>query len=451
MEPFNEISFETLAEQFLGTGFPPHLAGAVSLPELPPDARGVILRVLHLMNRSGYSLTQFNPVLIRWLSATVPGILPSAWGGHIPPITVPDRHRKLDDYIAGQHFSADSGPHIFVDMGCGFPPVTTADTACRLPDWKIYGVDRSFADYVLYDRKGHYACFDREGEFLYFQPSTGVGGKRLYAEPGRTKERFRQLFEALFPLVRNIDPRSSETVEKDGNTLIRNHIVDFETENLRFIESDMTDLDPIPAKIVRCMNVFIYFTRDRQKEMLGRISNHLENTGLLIAGTNSFGIQARYAVYRKDGDDLTLREFAFSLDNLGHLSIMPWFTIHDNDPEAILLAELSGTIRSFPSFWTPFSRHLDQLLEYHGVCRRKTDGFLHFPEETMLPNEFLKRDALLWQEMKKEGYLESAVDVLGRAGYEAWINPAEDIAIRPPADVFSSHKTINFTGRCGST
>ncbi|MCG8634253.1 MAG: hypothetical protein MI863_10520 [Desulfobacterales bacterium] len=436
MEPFNKTSFEALAEKFLGSGFPRHLAGALSMPKLPPDARDVIRRVLRLMKRSGYPLADFNPVLIRWLASTIPGILPSAWGGNIPPITVPGRHRKLDGYIAGQDFPASSGQRTFVDIGCGFPPVTTADTAYRLPEWQIYGVDRSFADYVLYDTNGHYACFNGKGEFLYFQPSTGAGGKALYSAPGRTKERFRQLFAALFPLLRNADLLSSETVERDGNRLIHNHITDFGTANLKFIESDIMDLEPIPATAVRCMNVLMYFTRDIQNEMLGRIGQHLENGGLLIAGTNSFGIQARYAVYKKDDDNLVPGEFAFSLDNLGHLAIMPWFTIHDNDPETALLAELSRTIRSFPPFWAPFSRHLDQLLEYHGFCRRGADGFLYFPEEMMLPDVFLEKNALLWREMQEKGYGEGAVDTLGKAGYYAWINPAGDIAIRPPDGTF---------------
>ena len=111
---------------------------------------------------------------------------------------------------------------------------------------------------------------------------------------------------------------------------------------------------------------------------------------------------------------------------------MPWFTIHDNDPEAILLAELSLTIRSQPFFWSQFSTYLDKLVEYHGFCTRKSDGFLHFPEEAMSPRDYLEKNALLWREIEENSFVEGAVKVLGMAGYEAWINPAGDIAIRPP-------------------
>lgn len=437
MKPFGKTSFERLAEHLLGTGFPRHLAGAVSLPELRPDARAVLLRVLDLMKRSGYAVTQFNPVLMRWLSVTIPGILPGAWEGQIPPITAPGRHRKLDDYVAGHPFPVRGGSPVFVDVGCGFPPVTTADTARRLPGWQVYGLDRSFAHYVLYDKDGDYACFNRAGVFRYFQPSMGAAGRSLYTDPGQTKKRFTRLFKNLFPLLENREPRASETVEKKGNRLIRNHIRDFETDTLKFIQSDLTDLRPMNARVFRCMNVFIYFTRDIRTRMLGHITGHLEDGGLVIAGTNSFGIQARYAVHRKEKRDLTLQEFAFSLDNLGHISTMPWFTIHDNDPEALLLADLAAAIRSAPSFWPRFSRVLDHSLACHGICRREPDGFLHFPEAVMAPSRFLEKNALVWREMQEKGYAEAAADVLGKAGYEAWINPAADIAVRPPAGSFS--------------
>ena len=51
--------------------------------------------MLTLMKRAGYGVEQFNLALIRWLSVTIPTMLPRAWGGRIPPITMPGRHQKL--------------------------------------------------------------------------------------------------------------------------------------------------------------------------------------------------------------------------------------------------------------------------------------------------------------------------------------------------------------------
>lgn len=47
-----------------------------------------------------------------------------------------------------------------MDAGCGFPPVTSADTAQAFSDWHVYGIDYAFDDYVLYDHEGHDTCFD---------------------------------------------------------------------------------------------------------------------------------------------------------------------------------------------------------------------------------------------------------------------------------------------------
>ncbi len=427
-------SFDTLVEQFLGIRLPQQMAGAISLSELPPYAQDFTMRMLALMKRAGYSATGFNPIFIRWLSATIPSVLPDAWGGRIPPITLPDRHRKLDAYVDGQNWLPGKDPHVFVDVGCGFPPVTAADTAHRLPDWHVFGVDRSFADYVLYDINGHYACFGQKGEFQYFQASMDFTGRALYADPDATRKQFNKLFSDIFPLLRNSDGTTSETAEKDGNKLIHNHIRDFETGNLTLIKSDIAELRLRPAKVIRFMNVLLYFKHGIRKKMLTQVCELLDDDGILIAGTNGLGVQSRYAVYQKGTDGLFPKEFAFGLDNLGHIVFMPWYTIHENDPEAILLADLARAIRADNSFWPDFTNRTDGLLQHQGICRRGTDGFLHFPEEEMTPGEFVEKNVMLWREMDEEGYADGAVAVLERAGYEAWKNPVGDIAVRPPAN-----------------
>ncbi len=435
METMKEKSFNALVEQFLGMRLPEQMAEAVSLSELPPYAQDCTMRMLALMKRAGYSAAGFTPHLIRWISATVPSVLPDAWGGRIPPITLPGRHRKLDAYVAKQNMAPGKDPHVFVDAGCGFPPVTAGDTARRLPDWQVFGVDRSFADYVLYDADGHYACFDQKGVFQYFQALMDIGGRALYADPAATRNRFGKLFADLSPLLlRDSDDTKSETVEKDGNRLIHNHIRDFETDNLTLIRSDIRELDIRLAKVIRCMNVLIYFEPGIRKEILTQAGELLDDDGILIAGTNGLGIQFRYAVYQKGTEGLFPNEFAFGLDNLGPITFMPWFTICEDDPEAALLADLAGAIRADRSFWPDFSSRTDELLQDQGICQRGTDGFLHFPREDMSPAEFLKKNAMLWRQMDEEGYSGRAVEVLGRAGYEAWKNPVGDIAVRPPAN-----------------
>ncbi len=434
MQITEDNSFDDLIEQFLGARLPRQMAEAISLSEMPPDAQDFIIRMLTLMKRSGYSATEFNSSLIRWISASVPSLLPSAWGGRIPPITLPGRHRKLDAYVAGQNWLSKKDPHVFVDVGCGFPPVTAADTARKLPDWQVFGVDRAFADYVLYDSNGHYACFGPKGEFQYFQAAMDFTGRALYADPDAARNQFNKLFADLFPLLQNSNATTSETAEKDGNKLIHNHIRDFETDNLTLIKSDIMEAKLPPAKVIRYMNVLIYFKPEIRKKMLMQAGELLDDDGILFSGTNGLGIQSRYAVYRKGADGLFPNEFAFGLDNLGHIVYMPWYTLHENDPEAVLLADLSRAIRVDSSFWPDFSKRTDELLQHQGICQRGTDGFLHFLTEKMPILEFFKKNAMLWQQMDEEGYLDGTVDVLGRAGYDAWKNPVGDIAVRPPAN-----------------
>ena len=431
MQNFSIPTFEELVETYLEERLPRQLAGNIVLPELPPDTRNFLIRALRLMKKGGYGVSEFNPALIRWLFSTVPTIMPSAWGGRIPPLTLPGRHKKLDDYVADR-ISADGGPSpVFVDIGCGFPPVTSADTASRFTNWQIYGVDIAFDAYVVYDSDGHYACFDRSGEFQYFQALLNPGGRALYAHPKRAQSRFVELFETLFPLLQSPKGSTREMVERDGNRLIYNHICDFETDNLTFIESDIGELQELPpARVVRCMNVLIYFPPEMREKMLAQAGELLDDEGILIAGTNGLGLQFRYGVYRRDAHDLSPDAFAFSLDNLGHIVFMPFLSFHEDDPEATLLAEFSAAIKSTPSFWPEFSHRQDELLKHYGICRRRPDGYLQFPEEEISPAEYIAKISRLWQKMADEGYLDGAVNAMTQAGYEAWKNPVGDIAVR---------------------
>lgn len=424
-------SFNSLVEEFLGTRLPNSLADNISFPELSTEARGVILRMLALMKRASYLATEFNPQMIWLLSTVTPGMLPSAWGGRIPPVTSPGRHGKIDAYVTHQTGPSGSGQPVFVDLGCGFPPVTTVDTAGNMPDWSVYGVDRSFARYVLYDADGHYACFNRDGEFEYFQPQM----KPLHENPKAAQARFKSLFADLLPQLKVIDDQACETLEKDGNRLVYNHIKDFEAENLKFIESDIEALQLPPARVIRCMNVLLYFeksVRDRMRLSIGAL---LDDGGILICGFNHpFGIYARYAVYKKDATGIRPVEFAFSPDNLRPLGIGPWLTIQEEDEEAELLADLTGAIRADRIFWPEFNQYVDALQQEHGICRRADDGFNHFTEETNTapPNVILKKTTALWHQVDAAGFTDGAVAALGRAGYNAWKNPVGDIAVLPP-------------------
>ncbi len=435
MGTVEENSFDELVEKFLGEKLPGSLSGTVTFAKLSSDTQRYILRMLFLMKRSKYSADNINPILTWWLSSSIPNLLPIAWGGRIPPITLPGRHKKFDDYVANMDWNLEKTQPVFLDIGCGFPPVTTADTANKFPKWEVIGIDQSFAEYALYDRNGYYACFDTKGEFQYYQRGTGTIDPDLMISPVNMKKRFNQLFTDLLPLMPKSGRRCSKTVKKDGNRLIYNHIQDFEKSNLKFIKSSVMNLKLPPAKVCRIMNMLIYFKPDIRKQILKHAAAFLDNDGIIITGTNGLGSQSRYIIYKKADEVLLPKEFAFSLDNLSHLAIMPWFTIVKNDPEAFLLANLCRSIRNDRSFWQAFSNRMDELLKEHGICNRGTDGCLSFPKETMPLDIYFNKNASIWHQMAKEEYSEKVISVLIKSGWIAWKNSVGDISVKPPKDI----------------
>ncbi len=434
MESMENRSFNSLVEQFLGKRLPGWLADGIDFPGLPAEAQAFIPRMLGHMKRASYPTTEFNPHIIQMLSAFVPNALPSAWGGRIPPITASGRHKKLDAYVAKRNGPPGNGHPVFIDLGCGFPPVTTADTARNFPDWRIYGVDRSFARYVLYDADGHYACFNRNGEYQYFQAVMKRSGRAMSQDPRSTRKLFEKRFADLFPRLEPSNGATSQTVEQEGVKLVCDHIRDFEADNLSFIESEIEGVAAPPARVVRCMNVLLYFEPAVRERMTASIEKLLDDDGISITGTSHFtGRSARYAVYRKGASGMAPQSFAFSVDNLRPVGVMPWYSIHDNDPEVEKLAELTGAIRRDRVFWPEFDSRVDALFERHGIFRRGDDGFNHSTKEvtTMPLDVVIGKIEALWRQIDEEGFTDGAVDALGRAGCTAWKNTMGDIAVRP--------------------
>ena len=431
MDPAEKTDFNDLVAQFLGQRLPANLADQIQWPALAADARGVILRLLALMQRSSCPATEFNEQMI-WLLATVtPAMLPAAWGGRIPPLTAPGRHRKFDAYVKHHLRPTPDKRPAFLDLGCGFPPLTTVDTAGTLPDWQVYGVDPAFFRYVLYDAEGRYACFNRDGQFQYFQSPA----KPLTDTPEEVRRSFRSLFADLYPLLPPSHGQERVSVGKNGHTLVSNHIRDYETENLTFIKATIEDLRLPPAHCIRCLNVLLYFDKPIRDTMLASIAEMLEEGGLLMSGFNHpFGIYARYAVYRKESGGIRPCEFAFSLDNLRPLGIGPWLTLTEDDQEAELLADLTLAIRRDHHFWREFSADVNDRRLKLGICREADDGVCRFPEamHKAAPLLLAEKTTALWHHIDAAGYTDGAIEALVRAGYEAWRNPAGDIAVLPP-------------------
>jgi len=425
-------SFNTLVTHYLGGQLPKEMTAAISLQALPTDVQDFICRMLFLMQKADFPATDFTSTLIWQLANLIPGFLPCAWSGGVPPLTLPKRNAKIDAYV-GKHSWPDGLVRpVFVDMGCGFPPITTTDSAAALSGWRVFGVDRFFSDYVVYEGGDNYACFNGQGVFQYFQPKMDVAGIRMYRNPAEVRLRFERIFEELQPLLSQATVQTSERVEKNGNTLIHHPIRNYEAPNLTFLQSEMQDAQVPPAQVIRCMNTLMYFAPEIRQRMLVQAGTLLDNSGILIVGANLMsGASCRYAVYKRDNQSILPTEFALSLDNLRPISVMPWYTLHDDDPEAMLLADILRQIRADRPFWQVFSKRLDELMAQHGLFHRHSNGFLYALEGEQSATDFSQRTSRLWRQVEAEGFADGAVDALNRAGYTAWKNPVGDIAIRP--------------------
>ena len=269
MNPLSAHSFNSLVAHYLGEQLPEEMAAAISFPALPIDVKRFISRMLILMQKADFPASDFTPTLIWQLANVMPGFLPCAWSGRAPPLTLPMRNAKIDAYVVKHPWPDGLVNPVFVDMGCGFPPITTMDTAAALPGWRVFGVDRSFFDYVVHEGDGNYACFNGQGAFQYFQPRMDLAGIRMYRNPAEVRLRFERIFDDLHPLLSKETDQTSETVEKNGHTLIHHPIRNYEAPNVTFIESEMADARVPPAHVIRCMNTLIYFEPETRQAHAG--------------------------------------------------------------------------------------------------------------------------------------------------------------------------------------
>ena len=60
----------------------------------------------------------------------------------------------------------------------------------------------------------------------------------------------------------------------------------------------------------------------------------------------------------------------FTLDNLTPIGIATWYTLHGDEREANMLADLCAVLRADADFSAAFSYVNDGLREKHGLCPR---------------------------------------------------------------------------------
>jgi SAM-dependent methyltransferase len=389
-----------------------------------PEVRDFVERAFRLMAISKFDARDFTPFVARFFTVIAPGILPGAWGGMVPPFTLPGRHKKIDAYLRANQWAKFEPGTVMLDVGCGFPPQTSIEAAEAFPEWRIVGADPTFGEYLLYDERVNYACLDRAGSMRYFQASRPEEFMRLYADRNATIQHFSQAFAQLLPRLPADDGKLS-TAEHDGQRLIRHPLSAYERPNLKFVQGGFGSGDLPQAEVVRSFNVLIYYDADFRRDAEKWVAQVLRPGGLFVCGRDdSESLNAYYSVHRSEGGRLVEKEFAFGLETMRH---GVWFTIHDGERETWRLAELLGILRSDREFLRDYDARLDSLLAENRMAIRDENGHLAEP-----PNIDLTNALPVYHEISHKleaEFADRAVTVLQRAGLHTWRNPVGHIAV----------------------
>jgi SAM-dependent methyltransferase len=403
------------------------------LDEERPEVHQWIERMARLMQRQHFHPHDFHEGLAWLLGGFLGKILPGAWGGAVPPITLEGRHARVDDYLEGNQWRPLRSGDRFLDMGCGFPPMTTLDSHRRFPGVDITGADPSFGRFLIRASNGDYAAFTAEMELLYFQCGSNEAERwdALFSDPEATRERFRDVVVRARPQLPADDTAFGST-EIDDFTVLLNPILEFTTEGLDFRQQAIGSDFEGSFDVLRCFNVLCYFDQPFRTRAIEWAGNVLNEGGIFATGMNwTHSRHARYSVYRRERGAMVHKEYAFSVENIRPLEMVPWFTLHDDDYCSATLAELVRTVRSDRSFRSDFDSRMDELLLPTGLFIRRDDGYLGGFEEDADPETFDSLAETIGGALEAEGFNERAVGVLEAAGHTAWINCVGHIAVEP--------------------
>jgi hypothetical protein len=421
-----------LNHSFFSGGLSPDVAERLAaLPVDRADVRAFIERMCRLMARAGLGPTDLSPLQGDVLGVLLSRLLPDTWEGRVPPITVAGRHQRIDLMVDRVMAAEGRRAGTLLDVACGFPPVTTVDTANALTGWSITGLDRSLPAYLVHDASGNYAVFGGDGRATYFQPlvPSAEAWTALLVDWHATRRRFESL---LMTLLEERTRRSSDAdrFEHEGATLETNPVRAFERPNLRFVQSDLGTAQQDAADVVRCFNMLLYFDDHFRTESMAAFGRLLREGGLLVCGTDwAHTTESRYFTYRKRGGRLQDGEFAFSLDNVTPIAIIPWYTLHDDDREVLLLAELTGILRSNRPFRENLMAATDALRAEHGVCPRRPDGYYDGIAEGLPQADLWNRVGAIADHLCDHELGHQAVAVLQSAGWRARMNEVGHVAV----------------------
>lgn len=391
------------------------------LPVDRPDVLAFVERMFGYTQASGLPAQDLSLLHADIMGSLLARILPGAWGGRVPPITVQGRHAAIDRYVLNNGWLTSTGNRL-LDIGCGFPPFTTIETADSLKSWEVTGADPSLPAYLVYDADGNYASFDRNKEIVYFQPAVP------------SVENWNNLLQDA-PATRALFTKSLELLLKKpaGSGLPRveqNPIKQYETERLRFLQGGIGEVDIPPQDVIRCFNVMYYFDAAFQQKALQWFATSTTEGGILLMGGDwAVSTECYYHVYKKENNQLVKKEFAFSIDCLTPIGIASWFSNHDDEPQKAELMNYLSILRRDQSFIAAYYACNDAERARYNICPRNTSGYYTDVDATAAPAQLWTNVGKIMGALEKAGLNEQAAAVLKRAGYNASVNEVNHISI----------------------
>ena len=309
-----------------------------------------------------------------------------------------------------------------LDIGCGFPPFTTIETADTLQDYTITGADPSLPVYLVYDAQGNYATFDETKAVVYFQPAMPSieNWNALLSDSTATKKQFEHLLNELL----------THPAKEGFPRLEHNPIKQYETNRLSFIQGGIGEITIAAQDVIRCFNVLYYFENSFQQNALKWFAEKTNEGGIVIIGGDwAVSTECYYNIYKKENNQLVNKEFAFGLDCLCPFGIVSWYCLHEDDPQKAELVKYTGIIRKDKFFMDAFYAFHDAQRAEYKLCARDKDGYYGAADPSLQPHELWTLAAKTLTELNDAGFNQKAATVLSNAGFKTRINEVGHIAV----------------------
>jgi len=325
----------------------------------------------------------------------------------IPPTTNTGRLRLIDAYLQQELGLQPSQRLNFLEIGCGYPPVTFLETADKFPGWHCTAIDPNFPELILYDEQGNAACFDVKQQLSYIQYNLQDNAIQPTKQSiAADKRRFMRTLHALSPVdkARLIEQRQ----------LILKPIDAYATDDRVLLATGLQDYHPGKRfDVIRCINVFLYYPNEVINHYLEKINELLVEGGYFIYGNVvETGGAVKFTVYRKEHQVLKKYYFCFDLLKFTQREFNGWWSYYPGHEDTLLLAELVRLISEETNLFTAINRRVDDFCQSKGYAYRDKDGFLHEKMPLMIIPEYEELNRNIFDSFSKD-----IIAVLSKQGY----------------------------------